>query len=127
MAKFVYLYTGGQMAATPAEQEKAMQEWGAWFATLGDSVTDTGNPFGASATVGPDGAAEGGASRVAGYSIVEADSLEDASAKAKGCPELAGPGWGGCPVPGPCPFRRRNSPRAVSVHIGSDTYTESEG
>jgi hypothetical protein len=92
MAKFVYLYTGGQMAATPAEQEKAMQEWGAWFATLGDSVTDMGNPFASSATVGPDGAREGGASRVAGYSIVEADSLADASAKAKGCPELAGGG-----------------------------------
>jgi hypothetical protein len=93
MAKFVYLYTGAQMAATPAEQEKAMQEWGAWFATLGDSVTDMGNPFASSATIGPDGATtEGGASRAAGYSIVEADSLEDASAKAKGCPELAGGG-----------------------------------
>ena len=46
MAKFVYLYTGGQMAATPAEQEKAMQEWGTWFGTLGDSVAEMGNPFG---------------------------------------------------------------------------------
>ena len=37
MAKFVYVYTGGQMAATPAEQEQQMQAWGAWFGTLGDS------------------------------------------------------------------------------------------
>ena len=28
MAKFVYLYTGGQMAETPEAQEAAMQEWG---------------------------------------------------------------------------------------------------
>lgn len=92
MAKFVYLYTGGQMAATPQEQEQAMQEWGAWFATLGDSVTDMGNPFGSSATVSLDGTTEGGTSRAGGYSIVSADSLNDASARTKGCPVLAGGG-----------------------------------
>jgi len=92
MAKFVYLYTGGQPAATPAEQEKAMQEWGAWFATLGDSVSDMGNPFGSSATVSADGTAEGGTSRAGGYSIVSADSLDEASARAKGCPVLASGG-----------------------------------
>ena len=92
MAKFVYVYTGGQMAATPEEQEKAMQEWGAWFGTLGDSVTDMGNPFGASATVSPNGTTEGGNSGAGGYSIVSADSLDDATAKAKGCPVLTGGG-----------------------------------
>jgi hypothetical protein len=92
MAKFVYLYTGGQMAPTPAEQEKAMQEWGAWFGTLGDSVAEMGNPFGASATVSQNGVADGGTSRAAGYSIVTADSLDDASAKSKGCPVLASGG-----------------------------------
>ena len=35
MAKFVYVYTGGQSAATPQEQEQQMQAWGAWFGTLG--------------------------------------------------------------------------------------------
>ena len=92
MAKFVYVYTGGQMAATPEEQEKAMQEWGAWFGTLGDSVTDMGNPFGAYATVSPNGTTEGGNSGAGGYSIVSADSLDDATAKAKGCPVLTGGG-----------------------------------
>ena len=92
MAKFVYVYTGGQMAATPEEQEKAMQEWGAWFGTLGDSVAELGNPFGASATVSQDGVAEGGTSRAAGYSIVSAGSLDEAAAKTKGCPVLAGGG-----------------------------------
>ena len=51
MAKFVYVYIGGQMAETPEAQEQAMQAWGAWFGTLGDSVADMGNPFGNSATV----------------------------------------------------------------------------
>jgi hypothetical protein len=92
MTKFVYVYTGGQMAATPQEQEQQMQAWGAWFGTLGDAVSDMGNPFGASATLSPAGSSEGGASNAGGYSIVTADSLTDATAKAKGCPVLTGGG-----------------------------------
>jgi len=92
MAKFVYVYTGGQMAGTPEAQEQAMQAWGAWFATLGDSVTDMGNPFGSSATVSSGGVADGGTSGAGGYSIVSAGSLADAAAQAKGCPVLAGGG-----------------------------------
>ena len=89
MAKFVYVYTGGQMAETPEAQEQAMQAWGEWFATLGDSVADMGNPFGSSATVSSGGVTDGAASAAGGYSIVSASSLSDATALAKGCPTLA--------------------------------------
>lgn len=92
MAKFVYVYTGGQMASTPEAQEKAMRDWGAWFGTLGSSVSDLGNPFGHSATVTASGASDTGASKAAGYSIIEANSLSDATAKTAGCPVLAGGG-----------------------------------
>jgi S1-C subfamily serine protease len=88
MAKFVYAYTGGQMAETPEALEQAMQKWGAWFGTLGDKVTDIGNPFGASATVKSGGSSSGGTSGLTGYSIIEADSLETATAQAAGCPVL---------------------------------------
>ncbi|MGX7678932.1 YciI family protein [Jatrophihabitans sp. DSM 45814] len=88
MAKFVYLYTGAQMAETPEAQEQAMQAWGAWFGTLGAAVTETGNPFGSSATVKSGGTVAGGTSNVGGYSIIEADSLDEASAKVSGCPVL---------------------------------------
>jgi hypothetical protein len=47
MAKFLYLYSGGQIAETPEAQEEEMQAWTAWFGTFGDSVVDIGNPFGA--------------------------------------------------------------------------------
>jgi hypothetical protein len=92
MAKFVYLYAGGQLAETPEAQEQAMQAWGAWFTTLGDSVSDMGNPFAASATVDSSGASSGGASKAGGYSIISADSLDDATAKVTGCPILASGG-----------------------------------
>ena len=88
MAKFVYAYVGGAVAEDPAERDAQMQKWGAWFGTLGSSVTDMGNPFARSITVKDGGSAEGGASRLGGYSIVEASSLEDAAAKAAGCPVI---------------------------------------
>ena len=31
MAKFLYLYSGGQMAETPEAQEESMRVWTAWF------------------------------------------------------------------------------------------------
>jgi len=88
MANFLYLFSGGQMADTPEAQEAAMQEWVAWFGTLGDSVVDMGNPFGASSTVTNGSASDGGASKLGGYSIINAESLGEATKKADGCPVL---------------------------------------
>jgi len=88
MAKFLYLYTGGQMAETPEAQEAAMQEWTNWFGTLGDAVADIGNPFGAGTTVSSGGVSNGGGSKLGGYSIINAESLADAASKANKCPVL---------------------------------------
>ena len=71
-----------------------MQAWNEWFGSLGDAVVDIGNPTGASATVGSDGSSSqgGGANPVTGYSIISADSLDDALVLAKSCPQLASGG-----------------------------------
>ena len=45
MAKYVFIYTGGQMQETPEAQEASMQAWGEFLGGLGDSVTDMGNPL----------------------------------------------------------------------------------
>ena len=94
MAKFVFAYTGGGgMADSPAEQQKVMEAWMNWFGTLGDSVVDGGAPFGPTASIAPDGSVkEGAASHLTGYSIVSADSLAEATTKAKGCPVLSSGG-----------------------------------
>lgn len=94
MGKFVLAYTGGgEMGESEEEQQEIMGHWMNWFGALGEAVVDGGNPFGASATVGSDGeVAEHGASALNGYSIIDAESLEDACEKAKGCPVLAGGG-----------------------------------
>jgi hypothetical protein len=83
MGKFVLAYKGGGMAATEEERNAAMEKWGAWFGSLGGAVTDMGNPFGGSASVG-----NGGTSGLTGYSIVTAGSLDDAVGIAGGCPIL---------------------------------------
>ena len=86
MSKFVYIFSGGTMAATPQEQEAVMQEWGAWFGTMGAALLEEGNPFGSSATVSADGLATG--APATGYTVIDAASLQDATDRAKGCPVL---------------------------------------
>ncbi len=93
MTKFVYLYTGGSSASTPEAREQVYQAWGAWFGEQGSALVDGGNPFGGAATIAADGAVSMSEPAVAtGYSIVTADSLADATAKAKSCPIFASGG-----------------------------------
>ena len=63
MAKFVLAYRGGSVPQSEADQQAAMQAWMGWFGSLGDSVVDGGNPFGASKTRTADGSADGAPSR----------------------------------------------------------------
>ena len=90
MAKYLFVYHGGKMASNPQERQEAMNAWGAWFGGLGAAIVDGGNPVGRSYTVKADGSlvADGGANPASGYSLIEAASVEDAHAKAKGCPLL---------------------------------------
>jgi hypothetical protein len=93
MANYVLVYKGGSMAQTEAEREAAMAAWGQWFAGLGQAVVEAGNPFGPSLSVTDGGAVSDGApSALTGYSVLAADSLGDAAAKAKSCPVLSNGG-----------------------------------
>jgi len=93
MAKFLLAYTGGSTPGSPEEQQKVMEAWMGWFGTLGDAVTDMGNPFAGACSVAADGAvSDGGKAGLTGYSIIEAADLAEAAAKAKGCPVLANGG-----------------------------------
>lgn len=93
MAKYVLVYKGGGMGESPEEQQEAMEAWMNWFGGLGAAVVDGGNPFGPSSSISSAGrVTEGGSSSLSGYSIIEADSMDDATAKAQGCPVLSGGG-----------------------------------
>ena len=86
MAKYVFVYRGGGAPASEEEGQKLMAAWMGWIGGLGDSVIEVGNPFGSSKTVG-----SGSGSGLSGYSIIDAESLDDAATKADGCPVLQSP------------------------------------
>jgi hypothetical protein len=93
MANYLFAYRGGAMADTPEAQQEAMNAWMSWFGSLGEAVVDMGAPFGPSASVSSDGTPGGaGASGLTGYSVIAAEDLSQAQAKAKGCPVLANNG-----------------------------------
>jgi hypothetical protein len=93
MAKYLFVYHGGggHKPGTKEEIAEVMNAWGQWFGSMGSAVIDGGNPVGKSTTVMGNGSIvnDGGANPASGYSLIEASSLDDAIAKAKGCPVLA--------------------------------------
>lgn len=87
MPKFIFAYHGGTTPTDPAEQDKVMGAWSAWFDDLGGAVVEPGNPVGKSRTVIRDAVTEnGGANPISGYSIVEAADQDAACEMARGCP-----------------------------------------
>ena len=94
MAKYLFVYHGGKNPESEAEVAEVLDAWGTWFGSMGAAVVDGGNPVGMSSTINPDGSVtdNGGANPASGYSLVEAPDLDDAIAKARGCPILASGG-----------------------------------
>src|SRR5262245_33350267 len=93
MAKFVLLYSGGSMPETETEQAAVLQAWTAWYNELGSAVVDAGNPFKPMAkSITSDGTVSDGpiGTPASGYTIIEADSLDEAVDMAKDCPVLEG-------------------------------------
>lgn len=89
MPKFLYVYHGGSVPETEADQQRVMAAWGAWMEGLGASLVDGGAPVGMSKTVSTGGVADdGGANPASGYSMVEAADHDAAAEMAKGCPIL---------------------------------------
>src|SRR5688572_21055303 len=89
MKKFVFLYYGA-WSETPTQEMK--DAWSSWFASFGDKMVDGGNPFGAGREITHAGSKELplGAESVTGYTIVNADSLDEAEEIAKSCPIITG-------------------------------------
>jgi hypothetical protein len=93
MADYLLLYSGGKMPETEAEQADVMKAWNVWMENLGPALKDGGNPFTAQAkTIDSSGAVTDGpvGSPASGYSIIQANSLDEAVTMSKDCPVLQG-------------------------------------
>ena len=95
MAKYLFIYHGGKNPESEEEVAAVLDAWGSWLGGMGAAVVDGGNPVGMSSTVNPDGTVtdNGGANPATGYGLIEAADLDDAIAKARGCPILAAGGF----------------------------------
>src|SRR5438034_11388851 len=91
MAKYLLLYGVGRMPETDQERADVMKAWDAWFTKLGPAVADQGNPFTpAVKKISGRGSVSDAKPTAGGYSILEADSLDQATKLAKDCPVLQG-------------------------------------
>lgn len=87
MKKFLLLYFGDE-APSPAVRDA----WQRWFAGAGDRIVDSGNPLGGCVEVTRSGrrgvSPDDGAAT--GYSIISAESREEAERLLADCPYVAG-------------------------------------
>lgn len=97
MSKFMVLYRSPMSAVemvrsvSPEEMREGMRQFEDWMMKLGHGLVEMGSPLGAGVTFSRTGNAptptEGG---ITGYSIIEADSMDEALASLEGHPHL---GW----------------------------------
>ena len=73
--------------ATPEDMQKGMEAWMAWAQRCGEGLVDMGAPLGGSLKLTSSGSSPSDR-RVAGYSILEADSMEGALALLREHPHL---------------------------------------
>ena len=93
MANFLMTYFGGKPPASPEEGKAHRVQYQQWLAGLGDVAVSPMNPLKHIQTIQADGSASSGsASQLSGYTIVAAESMEEAVAIAKACPFLAAGG-----------------------------------
>lgn len=96
MKKFMVIYhapiTAMQQTqdASPEEMAKGMEAWMVWAKQCGDKLLDMGTPLTGGLKVLPGGASDSSEKGVCGYSVLQAESIEDAKALLVDHPHL---GW----------------------------------
>ena len=93
MKKFVLIYYGKIRPEdiSKEEMQSTMDKWMAWFATFKDQMVDGGNPFASGAKVVTAESVEtipADKWPAKGYTIINAENIDEATKIAKGCPAL---------------------------------------
>jgi len=78
----------GPSAENEEERSMGMSLMADWYRSLGSALVDPGAPFTSVKTVSDDGVEDAVGPNATGYNIVQAESLEAATALAKLCPLL---------------------------------------
>ncbi len=89
MSRFLIVYLGGHPPSSPEQGQQHFKKYMDWIASLGEAAISPANPLKNTQTVLPDGSVTtGSAMAMSGYTIIEAEYLEDALTMAKSCPFL---------------------------------------
>jgi hypothetical protein len=110
MKKYIVIYTAPRSVSETVHQDpemakEVMAKWGEWMQKIGSGMVDMGTPLGDAVTVTKDGA-KPLETKIVGYSILQAESLDEAKKLVEGHPHLDMPGGCGIeihealPVPG---------------------------
>jgi hypothetical protein len=101
MKKFIVIYHASastmekMQGKDPEEMKKGMEVWHQWAGKCGDKLIDLGSPLGNGQKVSSSGTS-GSDKEVAGYSILQGESMEEAVKLLDGHPHL---GWDeGCSI-----------------------------
>ena len=87
MAKFMLMYLGGDQPSNPEEGKIHFEEYRNWLVSLGDSIVSAANPLKDTHVIHPDGKIEqGSTTEMSGFTIIEADSIEEAVKISQTCP-----------------------------------------
>lgn len=96
MKKFLVIYhaTADAMKQTASmskeDQAKGMEGWMTWAQKCGDKLVDMGSPLMNGQQLSAEGKSKNSNKDVAGYSILQAENLDEAKALLQGHPHL---GW----------------------------------
>jgi hypothetical protein len=95
MSEFLYLYRGAERGGSPEQMQQRMRKWQAWMKALGEKghIKDEGHPLERTGklvkgkkkavTDGPFAEAK---DIVGGYTLIQAQDLDEAVELSKGCP-----------------------------------------
>ena len=94
MKKFIVIYHAPDEAvkqmgdASAEEMQKGMEPWMKWAEKCGSQLVDMGTPLIGGQKMFPDGNSENSKRNVCGYSILEAENMEEAKSLIEGHPHL---------------------------------------
>ncbi|WP_096086966.1 YciI family protein [Agaribacterium haliotis] len=89
MPSYVISYIGGDAPKTEAEGKAHFAKYMKWLNDLGDAALSPANPFKHTHVVNPKAeVSTGSVTKMSGFSVIKADSIEAAIEIAKACPFL---------------------------------------
>jgi len=78
------------MNATPEQQAEGMKAWMDWAQRAGSHLVEMGSPLMGGQKIGSDGASAQSGSNVSGYSILQAENMDEAKSLLQGHPHTNG-------------------------------------